>query len=55
MLAEASPRSAEVVALKVLGELENEEIAAEIGISRSTVDREWRAARALLGAWGRGG
>ncbi|MDP2316784.1 MAG: ECF-type sigma factor [Pseudomonadota bacterium] len=49
----ASPRTARVVALKVLGELENEEIADALGVSRSTVDREWRGARALLGAWGR--
>lgn len=50
-----SPRTAKVVALKVLGELENQEVADALGVSRATVDREWRAARALLGAWGKEG
>lgn len=47
-----SPRTAQVVALKVLGGLENEEIATALQISRATVDREWRAARALIATWG---
>jgi RNA polymerase sigma factor (TIGR02999 family) len=50
-----SPRTAQVVALKVLGGLENEEIAAALQISRATVDREWRAARALIATWGQEG
>jgi RNA polymerase sigma factor (TIGR02999 family) len=51
-LESGSPRTAKVVALKLLGELENEEIATALEISRATVDREWRAARALLQTWG---
>lgn len=47
-LAALDPRQAEIVQLKFFGGLEGSEIAAVLGISASTVDREWRAARAWL-------
>lgn len=50
-LDEEDPRAGRVAALKLLGELENQEIADALGISRATVDRDWKAARALLAAW----
>ena len=49
-----APRTAQVVAMKVFGELENQEVADALKVSRATVDREWRAARALLASWHRG-
>lgn len=42
------PRGADIVVLRCLGGLKHEEIAAALGVSRRTVEREWRAARAWL-------
>ena len=41
-------RQARIVELRVFGGLKNDEVAAATGISRSTVKREWEAARAWL-------
>jgi len=43
------PRQARVVELRFFGGLTNDEIAAELDVSRPTVEREWRHARAWLG------
>lgn len=48
LLAENSERQAEIVELRFFGGLELEAIAEALDISRSTVDREWRVARAWL-------
>ncbi len=48
-LAEVDPRQHRIVELRVFGGLEIGEIAAIAGVSKSTVEREWRAARAWLG------
>lgn len=42
------PRQAKVVELRFFGGLSEEEVARVLGISRSTVTREWRMARAFL-------
>lgn len=47
-LAEADPRKARVVELRFFGGLTVQEIGEVLGISRATVDREWRFARAWL-------
>jgi RNA polymerase sigma factor (TIGR02999 family) len=47
-LAALDPRSARVVELRFYGGLGAEEIAGELGISRRTVEGEWRHARAWL-------
>lgn len=47
-LAEEAPRSARVLELRALGGLGTDEVARTLGISRSTVEREWRFARAWL-------
>lgn len=49
-LAALSPRQAAVVEQRFFGGLGVAEIAEELGVSESTVEREWRAARAWLGA-----
>ena len=43
------PRQARVVELRFFGGMTNDEVAAELDISRPTVEREWRHARAWLG------
>ena len=43
-------RQAEIVELRFFGGLSHEEIGEVLGISRPTVDREWRMARAWLRA-----
>lgn len=48
-LALLDPRQARVVELRFFGGLELEEVAAALDLSLSTVEREWRAARAWLG------
>ncbi len=48
-LAELDPRQARVVELRFFAGLEVGEVAAALGLSVSTVEREWRAARAWLG------
>jgi RNA polymerase sigma factor (TIGR02999 family) len=47
-LAGADPRQAQVAELKVFSELTNQEIADEMGMSLSAVERSWRAAKAWL-------
>jgi RNA polymerase sigma-70 factor, ECF subfamily len=47
-LAELDERQAKTVELKFFGGLTNEEIAEVLGISDSTVKREWRSAKAWL-------
>jgi RNA polymerase sigma factor (TIGR02999 family) len=47
-LAEVSPRAAKLVEIRFFGGLDNEEAAEVLGVSLSTVEREWRAARAWL-------
>ncbi|REK10736.1 MAG: hypothetical protein DWQ36_03360 [Acidobacteria bacterium] len=44
------PRKAEIVKLKVFWGLEHTEIADTLGISVSTVERDWRFARTWLAA-----
>ena len=50
-LAEIDERQAQVVELRFFGGLENLEIASLLGVSESTVIREWRLARARLFNW----
>jgi RNA polymerase sigma factor (TIGR02999 family) len=47
-LAELHPRQAKVVECRFFGGLDREEIAAWLGVSGATVDRDWRAAKAWL-------
>ena len=47
-LQQLDARQAQIVELKFFGGLESREIEAFLNISRSTVDREWRSARAWL-------
>jgi RNA polymerase sigma factor (sigma-70 family) len=43
-----STRMAKVVELRAFGGMTVVECAAELGVSRGTIDKEWRAARAWL-------
>jgi len=47
-LAELDPRQAQIVELRFFAGLEVDEVAALLGVSKSTVEREWRMARAWL-------
>lgn len=47
-LAELDTRKSQIVELKFFGGLTMEEIAATIGVSRATVEREWTFSRAWL-------
>jgi RNA polymerase sigma-70 factor, ECF subfamily len=47
-LVEADTRKAQIVELKFFGGLTTEEIAAALGISTATVERDWKFARAWL-------
>ena len=47
-LAKLNERQAKLVELRYFGGLENAEIAAVLGISEPTVNRDWRVARAWL-------
>lgn len=47
-LAESHPRSADIVFLHRWEEFELAEIAALLGVSERTIDREWREAKLLL-------
>jgi RNA polymerase sigma factor (TIGR02999 family) len=47
-LAERDPRKGQIVELKFFGGLTIEEIAETVRISRATVEREWKFARAWL-------
>lgn len=47
-LEQMDPRKADVVKLRVVWGLTNDEIAASLGVSRPTVERDWRFAKAWL-------
>jgi DNA-directed RNA polymerase specialized sigma24 family protein len=47
-LEDLEPRAGRIAKLRLLWDLEVDEIAQVLGISRSTVDRDWRFARAWL-------
>ena len=47
-LAQADPRKAELVELRFFAGLTNEQTASVTGLSLSTIEREWRFARAWL-------
>lgn len=47
-LAEIDPRQSRIVELKFFGGLTEEEVAEVVGVSKITVQREWRTARAAL-------
>ena len=47
-LAEFDPKQAKIVELKFFAGLTNEEIAEVVGVSDSTIKREWRIAKAWL-------
>jgi len=47
-LEKLDPRQSQIVELRFFGGLTNEEIAEALGVSLSTVEREWRTARAWL-------
>lgn len=49
-LAEHDPRKAELVELRFFGGLTTPEIAHVLNVSTATVEREWRVARAWIGA-----
>jgi RNA polymerase sigma factor (TIGR02999 family) len=47
-LAKLDPRQSEIVSLRLFGGLTVPQIAARLGLSDSSVEKEWRRARALL-------
>ncbi len=47
-LRKLDPRQGQIVEMKFFGGLESQEIAEALGISESTVKREWASARAWL-------
>lgn len=49
-LAEFDPTQAHIVEMRFFAGLTNEEVAAVLGVSDSTVKREWRSAKAWLAA-----
>lgn len=49
-LAQVDPRQLRIVELRFFGGLEVEDVAQVLGLSKTTVEREWRAARAWLSA-----
>jgi RNA polymerase sigma factor (TIGR02999 family) len=49
-LERADPRAARVVELRFFGGLQEEEVAEVLGVSIITVKRDWKVARAWLGA-----
>ncbi len=50
-LAEHSQRAAKVVELRFFGGLTEDEVAKVLDVTRPTVTRDWRAARAWLSNW----
>jgi RNA polymerase sigma factor (TIGR02999 family) len=48
-LTELDPRQSQIVELRFFADLTVEEIASVLGVSISTVEREWRMAKAWLG------
>lgn len=51
MLAELDPRLSQMVELRFFGGQTNKEVAEVLGVSESTVAREWSMARAWLHRW----
>jgi len=49
-LAEMDVRQAEIAELRIFSELTNPEIAAELGVHISTIERDWRVTKAWLKA-----
>jgi DNA-directed RNA polymerase specialized sigma24 family protein len=47
-LAKADPQHAQMVELRFFGGLKQEEVAAVLGVSLATANRQWRVARAWL-------
>jgi RNA polymerase sigma-70 factor (ECF subfamily) len=47
-LAKLDPRQAKIVELRFFGGMTNEEVAHVLGVSRATIDRQWRAIKAWL-------
>jgi RNA polymerase sigma factor (sigma-70 family) len=47
-LAEFDPRKSEILELRYFGGLSNEEVAEALGVSRATVQRDLRLAKAWL-------
>ncbi|QDV40324.1 RNA polymerase sigma factor [Stieleria neptunia] len=47
-LQEIDPRQSQIVELRFFGGMTSSEVAQYLGISKSTVDREWRVVRAWL-------
>jgi RNA polymerase sigma factor (TIGR02999 family) len=47
-LAQADPQQGRIVVLRYFGGLTEEEVAAVLNLSRRTVQREWKSARAWL-------
>jgi len=47
-LTELDPRQAKLVELRFFGGMSNEEVGQVLGVSRATVHRQWRAAKAWL-------
>lgn len=43
------PRMAQIVELRIFGGLTGDEIAGQLGVSRVTIETDWRRARAWLG------
>jgi RNA polymerase sigma factor (TIGR02999 family) len=48
LLAETDPRKSKLVVMRFFGGLTHDEIAEVLGVSTSTVERQWRLARAWL-------
>lgn len=48
VLAKLDARQAKIVELRFFGGMTNDEVAESMGISRATVDRQWRAVKAWL-------
>jgi RNA polymerase sigma factor (TIGR02999 family) len=49
-LTELDPRQARMIELRIYGGLSDEETAQTLGVSKSTVEKDWRHARAWLRA-----
>ena len=47
-LARLDPRQAKIVELRFFGGMTNDEVASVLGVSRATIDRQWRAVKAWL-------
>ena len=47
-LAELDPRQSKIVELRFFGGMTNEEVASALGVSRATIDRQWRVIKAWL-------